>query len=96
MLTCPIIRILCSVVAYFFTTWCVQELEKSGIDFIVAPYEADSQLAYLEKIGLVSAILTEDSDLLVFGCNRVSFLYFKILSVCNPFLFPLSFNVSSL
>jgi exonuclease-1 len=38
---------------------------------VVAPYEADAQLAYLDKIGLVDAILTEDSDLLVFGCKNV-------------------------
>jgi exonuclease-1 len=37
----------------------------------VAPYEADAQLAYLERIGLVSGIITEDSDLLVFGCQNV-------------------------
>ena len=38
---------------------------------MVAPYEADAQLAYLERIGLVDGILTEDSDLLVFGCKNV-------------------------
>lgn len=41
--------------------------------FIVAPYEADPQLAYLEKCGHVDAIITEDSDLLVFGCRNVIF-----------------------
>ena len=41
--------------------------------YVVAPYEADAQLAYLERIGLVDAILTEDSDLLVFGCKQVLF-----------------------
>lgn len=39
----------------------------------MAPYEADAQLAYLERAGLVDAILTEDSDLLVFGCQNVLF-----------------------
>ncbi len=47
------------------------------IDFVVAPYEADAQLAYLEKIGLIQAIITEDSDLLVFGCKRVSINYYR-------------------
>lgn len=41
--------------------------------YIVAPYEADAQLAYLERIGLVDGILTEDSDLLVYGCQTVLF-----------------------
>lgn len=39
--------------------------------YVVAPYEADAQMAYLERIGLVSGILTEDSDMLVFGCKQV-------------------------
>ena len=38
---------------------------------MVAPYEADAQLAYLERAGIVDAILTEDSDMLVFGCQHV-------------------------
>ncbi|KAJ3252544.1 Rad2 nuclease [Chytriomyces hyalinus] len=49
----------------------IKALRKEKIEFIVAPYEADAQLAYLEKIGKVDAVLTEDSDLLVFGCQRV-------------------------
>lgn len=28
-------------------------------------------MVYLEKIGKVDAIITEDSDLLVFGCKKV-------------------------
>ena len=51
----------------------IQELQKNGIQYIVAPYEADAQLAYLEKMGIVDAVLTEDSDLIVYGCNRVIF-----------------------
>ncbi|NWQ68417.1 EXO1 Exonuclease, partial [Neopipo cinnamomea] len=42
-----------------------------GVDCIVAPYEADAQLAYLSKTGMVQAIITEDSDLLAFGCKKV-------------------------
>ena len=48
-------------------------LRQENIEYVVAPYEADAQLAYLEKVGHVSAIITEDSDLLVFGCKRVMF-----------------------
>ncbi len=39
--------------------------------FIVAPYEADAQMAYLARRGDVWAVLTEDSDLLTYGCPRV-------------------------
>ncbi|XP_069578545.1 exonuclease 1 [Brachyistius frenatus] len=42
-----------------------------GVDCVVAPYEADAQLAYLSKCGLVQAVITEDSDLLAFGCKTV-------------------------
>ncbi len=41
------------------------------MSYVVAPYEADAQMAYMERIGLVQGILTEDSDLLVFGCRNV-------------------------
>ncbi|KAF9584229.1 hypothetical protein BGW38_007150 [Lunasporangiospora selenospora] len=51
----------------------IQLLQASGIDYVVAPYEADAQLAFLEKAGLIDGIVTEDSDLLVFGCKRVIF-----------------------
>ncbi|XP_041491360.1 exonuclease 1 isoform X2 [Microtus oregoni] len=42
-----------------------------GVDCLVAPYEADAQLAYLNKTGIVQAVITEDSDLLAFGCKKV-------------------------
>ncbi|KAF9113701.1 Rad2 nuclease [Mortierella sp. AM989] len=51
----------------------IQALEAAQVDFVVAPYEADAQLAYLEKQGLVDGIVTEDSDLIVFGCKKVIF-----------------------
>ncbi|ODV81651.1 PIN domain-like protein [Suhomyces tanzawaensis NRRL Y-17324] len=47
------------------------ELDALHIRYVVAPYEADPQMVYLEKIGVVDGILSEDSDLLIFGCNRL-------------------------
>ncbi|KAI3429575.1 hypothetical protein D9Q98_005662 [Chlorella vulgaris] len=48
-----------------------------GVEFLVAPYEADGQLAYLsalpESDGGVAAVITEDSDLVAYGCRRVLF-----------------------
>ncbi|AGO14180.1 AaceriAER387Cp [[Ashbya] aceris (nom. inval.)] len=43
----------------------------AGFKYVVAPYEADPQLVYLEKSGLVQGVISEDSDLLVFGCRRL-------------------------
>ncbi|CAG9461198.1 unnamed protein product [Pedinophyceae sp. YPF-701] len=50
---------------------CVDELRRLGVEFIIAPYEADAQMAYLAREGLVDAVLTEDSDLLAYGCPLV-------------------------
>jgi exonuclease 1 len=50
-------------------------LRAEDVPYVVAPYEADAQLAYLERLGIVDGIITEDSDLLVFGCKNV---YFKL------------------
>ncbi|KAF8137611.1 PIN domain-like protein [Boletus edulis] len=51
----------------------IKVLRAEGIQYVVAPYEADAQMAYLERIGIVDGIITEDSDLLVFGCRKVLF-----------------------
>ncbi|KAJ1037206.1 hypothetical protein NDA14_005283 [Ustilago hordei] len=51
----------------------IKVLKEQAIPYLVAPYEADAQLAYLEKCGAIDAVLMEDSDLLVFGCNTVLF-----------------------
>lgn len=51
----------------------IQELKKRNIEYYVAPYEADVQLAYLSKKGLVDCVITEDSDLIALGCKRVLF-----------------------
>lgn len=37
----------------------------------MAPYEADVQLTYLMKTNKVAAVVTEDSDLLAFGCSKL-------------------------
>jgi exonuclease-1 len=47
----------------------MEELKRASVQYIVAPYEADSQMVYLEKKGIIHGILSEDSDLLVFGAK---------------------------
>ncbi|KAL3463046.1 hypothetical protein BJX64DRAFT_258126 [Aspergillus heterothallicus] len=49
----------------------IEELKKLNVQYVVAPYEADAQLVYLEQHGFVDGILSEDSDLLVFGAKRL-------------------------
>ena len=49
-----------------------------NIEFVVAPYEADAQMAYMVKEGLADFAITEDSDLIAYGCPR-------ILLKLNPF-----------
>lgn len=49
----------------------IEELKKLDVPYIVAPYEADAQLVYLEQKGIIDGILSEDSDLLVFGAKRL-------------------------
>jgi len=51
----------------------IKVLKQLGIKYVVAPYEADAQLAYLFQQGKVSAVISEDSDLLTFGCGTVLF-----------------------
>jgi exonuclease-1 len=45
----------------------IEELKYHNIQYVVAPYEADSQMAYMERKGIIDGVLSEDSDLLVFG-----------------------------
>jgi len=49
----------------------ISEMQTLGVECIVAPYEADAQLAYLSQQGYVSAVISEDSDLLLFNCAKV-------------------------
>ncbi|EHN00253.1 Exo1p [Saccharomyces cerevisiae x Saccharomyces kudriavzevii VIN7] len=70
----------------------------NGIRYIVAPFEADSQMVYLEQKNIVQGIISEDSDLLVFGCQRLITKlndYGECLEICRdnfnklPKKFPL-------
>lgn len=48
----------------------VEACRRAGVEVVVAPYEADAQLAHLACTDYVAAVITEDSDLLTFGCKR--------------------------
>lgn len=53
-------------------------MKQEKVDFIVAPYEADAQMTFLSINNLVDAVITEDSDLIPFGCSRVSIVKISV------------------
>ena len=53
-------------------------LDLLGLSHVTAPYEADAQMAYMVKEGMADFAITEDSDLIAFGCPK---LFLKIDNV---------------
>ncbi|KAJ1674816.1 Rad2 nuclease, partial [Spiromyces aspiralis] len=77
----------CLEVTPEMTKCIIEELKREGVEYLVAPYEADAQLAYLERQGIISAVITEDSDLLPYGFKHV---FFKMDQWGNGTLFDRS------
>jgi exonuclease-1 len=57
----------------------IRILKQTSIAFMVAPYEADSQLAYMSINGYIDLIVTEDSDLVAHGAKAI--LYKSIAEI---------------
>ncbi|XP_024008365.1 exonuclease 1 [Eutrema salsugineum] len=51
----------------------IQVLRQENVEFVVAPYEADAQMTFLAITKQIDAVITEDSDLIPFGCPRIIF-----------------------
>ncbi|KAL3823288.1 hypothetical protein ACHAXA_003436 [Cyclostephanos tholiformis] len=51
----------------------IKKCKTIGLAYLVAPYEADAQMARLAHTGVVDLVITEDSDILVYGCPRALF-----------------------
>lgn len=51
----------------------VSLLRQRNVEFVVAPFEADAQLAHLAATGAVDAVVTEDSDMVPYGVQCVVF-----------------------
>nr|GMD09142.1 exonuclease 1 isoform X1 [Ipomoea batatas] len=49
----------------------IQVLKRENVQYVVAPYEADAEMTFLAVSKQVDAIITEDSDLIAFGCPRI-------------------------
>jgi exonuclease-1 len=49
----------------------IEIIKRLKFEVIVAPYEADAQIAYLCKTGIADFAISEDSDLVPFGVKKV-------------------------
>lgn len=54
-----------------------QVLRQENVQYVVAPYEADAQLVFLALNRHVDFVITEDSDLIVYGCPQVALTFSK-------------------
>lgn len=50
---------------------CKEVLDAMGIPFVQAPGEGEKMCVYLQKVGLVDHIVTDDTDVFPFGCRSV-------------------------
>ena len=62
----------------------IKAARERNVDCIVAPYEADAELAFLATSGMADVVVTEDSDLTLFGCPKV---LFKLLDTGDGVLY---------
>jgi len=69
---------------------CKELIELMGIPYIIAPEEADSQCAYLAKVGLVNAVYTDDMDVLTFGSPVI---IKNLISIKNK---PIEINLNNI
>ena len=53
----------------------INKLREEKIPYLVSPFESDAQLTYLVNNNFVDFVISEDSDLIPFGADRVLFKF---------------------
>ena len=56
-----------------------------GIPYIIAPMEAEAQCAWLNEAGLVDGVVTDDSDVFLFGATLVYRHLFEDRQYCEEY-----------
>ena len=61
-----------STLSFFFLSFFLLKVCLSeNVNYIVSPYKSDAQIAFLLANGYADFAITEDSDLLAYGCKKV-------------------------
>lgn len=66
------------VITQLINLWSSGLPSLKHVEAVIAPYESDAQLTYLYAKGNVDWIISEDSDLLVFGCHSAIKVLYKL------------------
>lgn len=61
----------CIDVKFDIVKQIINYCKRENINYIVAPYEADAQLAFLINSSMCEFIITEDTDLILYGCHKI-------------------------
>lgn len=61
----------CIIITERIITLTMSALYTKGVEYMVAPYESDSQIAKLVHLGVADFAITEDSDMLVYNVRTV-------------------------
>ena len=56
----------------------MKKCREKNFNYLVSPHESDSKLTYLQKIVIFDFIMSEDSDVLVFGDSEFAKVTLKI------------------
>ncbi len=64
---------------------CQELLQMFGLPWIVAPSEAEAQCAFLDMVGMSDGCVTEDSDVWLFGGQRVFKNFFNQDKHCESY-----------